>query len=242
MSARRRAAAAALLALAASGCQITSNGWVNDPTRPGPSIAIVGDSLISDDVADWAVGPLGQNGPLAVWAMPGSKYEHSDPDRATCAYHGHHDCGFIEQLQPVPEVFVIAQGANNASPFTGDADGWTPADEAELSQLIFDARRDSEASPGRSERIVLLTVAVAPDAAANIRTEVGQLNAHVRARAASSPSVFVLADFAAAVNRVPAGERPGLFRDFVHHTPAGAALYRATIEQAVGRAVASLPA
>lgn len=194
-----------VLVLALAGCDPTASGWLNDPAMPGPKTALVGDSLIAYDDG-WPTSALAEQAPLAVWARPGATFRDLDPDRATCGS----DCGWIETLNPTPERLIVALGPNNAWPFYG-YDGWTAADEADLTNLIYDARR----APGVIGCIVLTTIAPAPGSAAAWNASAARANNYIRAKAASS-AIYRLADWAAL-----AKGKPAWFTDPVHLTQAG---------------------
>ncbi len=181
----------------------TSSGWLNDPNAPGTKTAIVGDSLVAYD-PNWPTSQLATSGPLAIWSKSGASYNDEDP--------------WLETLTPVPDVLVIAMGANNANNLYG-GDGWTSQDVTNLQHMIWDARR----APGVIGCIVLVTVAPAPDAPSSYVAQAAKANAHVRQLAASS-SIYRLVDWSAWVKVHP--NRASLFTDFIHHTPAGAAFYR----------------
>lgn len=211
---------ALVLAVALLGCgprpTVESHGApATRAPAPPPVVALVGDSLMVDDVDLWRASSLAARASLEIWAVAGAGYEHLPvgPD------------GWLAGLDPRADVVVVALGANNAnSPF--DQEGWTARDELLLHGIVADARE-----AGGARRIVLVTVGPAPDAPVEYRFALGRHNRFVRALAALDPDLFVLADVAAA-----ASGRPGLHRDVIHHSPVGAGLYRATITAAIERA------
>lgn len=213
----RALGAAIALTVGVAGCRPTLPDPVVDTWRQpastagtsvameGTSVALVGDSLVAYD-AGWSASPLTVGGELLVWSLPGAPYVEAD--------------GWLDDV--AVDVAVIALGANSCSPIVG-GDGFTSADVTALQRLVWDARR----APDVASRVVLVTVAPAPDAPQSFKDHCAVLNHHLRTLAASSP-VYRLADFAAEAE----GEA-AWFTDFVHHTSLGADAYRATIEAAV---------
>ena len=180
--------------------------WVT--TRPGPRIALQGDSLIDMNDEQWTEGTLAEEGSLAVWSVSGSQF--------------HHAGSWINTVSPTPDAFVIAQGLNSIS------GGWDAWDEAQLDKTIAYARYAGTAP--RIPCIVLVTMGHGPLATPWWAGEAREGSFHLRNKAASSP-VYRLAEW-----RNQALAHPEWYlADQVHLTSTGSKAYEKVITDAVHR-------
>lgn len=196
------------LALCLMGCDPGEGGWVG-PHAPEPSkphtlrhTGIVADSLIDCCDELWVASPYVQEAPMKMWTIGATNI----PGAAT----------WIAQTAPQVDIFIIAQGTNNAR------NGWDATDIAGYNQYL-----DSLDSV---PCLVLVNLGYSGVAATDYKNGANSANSWINT-AAADPAPGQMRRVANW--RGWSSYAPQWFgTDGIHHTPGGNQKYMDIIQQA----------
>lgn len=198
-----------ILALLLAACDGNEGYWVgpHPATDPPPRIGVVGDSLIDCCDEAWVAGPMVQAHPTAIWSVGGTYLGSATT--------------WMANLKPRPNIFVIAQGTNNAR------NGWDTTDEEQLGEYL-NALWDVPC-------IVLVNMGYSNAAADAYKAGATNGNAYYQAVAQSSGGRIKLANW-----RGWSSYAPQWFdTEGIHHTPEGQQKYMGIITASVNQHINS---